>query len=243
VQDLNGRVVSAIVALAGACLLLPEAASAANRSFIVTDFDSIRVEAPIAVAVATRRGVTARGEGDAAMLDRIELRVSGRILTVRLKASPFEGSHDNGSGAPLRLFLTVPALRSAQLAGSGMLAVQGMRGERAEIVAAGSGSLVVTDIASGTLAVGQMGAGQLRLSGKAGTAIMRLTGSGEVNATGLDVADLDITAEGSGTAQALATRSARIVAIGPANIQVDGQPACTVRHAGSGTVMCGDKRF
>jgi hypothetical protein len=211
---------------------------AAARSYIVTDFDSVRVEAPIAVAIASRRGVTARGEGEAAMLERIELKVSGRVLTVRLKPSPFEGARAAGD-MPARLFLTAPALRAVQLAGSGAMLVDGLRGDRAEVVASGSGSLRVANIDSANLSVTQSGAGQLRLAGKAGNAALRVSGSGEVNASALTISDLDLTAEGAATTQALATRSAKIVAIGSASVDVDGHPACTVRHVGSGTVVCG----
>jgi hypothetical protein len=241
-QDLIRRAPPAMILLGGALFLAAGAAPAATRGYIVTDFDSIRLEAPIAVAVATRRGVTARGEGDADMLDRIDLAVSGRVLTVRLKPSPFEGARAAGD-APARLFLSAPSLRAVQLAGAGTLVVEGLRGPRAEIAAAGSGTLRVAGIDTPSLAVLQTGAGQLRLAGKAGTGVMRLSGAGEVNASGLRIADLDLVAEGAGTAQALATRSARIVVLGPANVDVDGRPACTVRHVGSGTVVCGGTDF
>jgi hypothetical protein len=88
-----------------------------------------------------------------------------------------------------------------------------------------------------------MGAGQLFVSGKAQSTVMRLSGSGSIDARGLAAADLDLMAEGIGTLQAQADRAARIVAIGAASVSVDGRPACTVRHVGSGTVVCGGADF
>lgn len=227
---------------AGIALMSCGAAQAASRTYIVTDFDSIRLEAPIAVALETRRGVTARGEGDVDLLQRIDLVVSARVLTIRLKPSPFGGRRTD-AGASARLFLTVPALRRAQLAGPGSLAIQGMVAQNAQIVATGSGSLSASGVDGDVLNVVQQGSGALRVSGKARKAIVQLSGSGAIDGAALTAADLEVTAEGSGTVQTVATRSAKVVAIGAAAVTIDGTPACTVRHAGSGPVRCGPEDF
>jgi len=240
VFHLNRLVLAALLPSAG--LLLAPAAQAATRSYIVTDFDSVRLEAPIAVAVQAGRSVTARGEGDAALLARLDLSVSGRVLTIRLKPAPFEGRRTDETAAT-RLFLTAPALRRAQLSGSGALVVNGMRAQNAEVVSAGSGMLSVANIASDALTVRQQGAGSLRLAGRAGNLTLQNSGSGTIEAATLTAADLDITAEGAGTVHALATRAAKVTAIGAATVTVDGHPACSVRHAGGGTVNCGGRSF
>ncbi len=241
-HHLTRRALAVLPPIASLFFLLPGAAQAATRTYIITDFDSVRVEAPIAVAVQTRRGVTARGEGDADLLERLSLTVSARVLTVRLKPSPFEGRR-TGAGATVRLFLTAPALRGASLAGSGTLAIEGMAALNARVASSGSGSLSVAGIAADTLAVVQQGAGALRLAGKAGKGAVQLLGSGVIDASALTVADLDVNAEGAGSVAALATRSAKIVAVGAASVTVEGHPACTVRHAGSGTVSCSGADF
>lgn len=234
--------VLAALALSGSLTLAGGAAQAATRTYIVTDFDSVRVEAPIAVAVQTRRGVTARGEGDTDLLERIDLSVSSRVLTVRLKRSPFEGSR-SGEGANVRLFLTVPALRSAQLSGSGTLAIEGFAAQNARIVAAGSGMLSAAGVNADVLTVLQQGSGAVRLLGKAAKATVQLSGSGSIDTSALTAPDIEVTAEGAGSVKALATRSAKVVAIGPAAVTVDGHPACTVRHAGSGPVVCAGEDY
>lgn len=231
-----------LAALSLVPLMLGTAAQAATRTYIVTDFDSVRVEAPIAVAIATKRGVTARGEGDAEFLERLDLSVSARVLTVRLKPSPFEGRR-SAVGATPRLLLTVPALRSAQLAGSGTLAIEGMNAQTARIMSSGSGMLSAAGIDADTLTVLQQGSGTVRLTGKARKSIMQLSGSGVVAAPALTVSDLEVTAEGAGVVNTLATRSAKVVALGAASVTVDRHPACTVRHTGSGTVTCSGEDF
>lgn len=240
-HHLKRRALAALLP-AGSLLLLPGAAQAATRTYIVTDFDSVRIEAPIAVGIETKRGVTARGDGDADFLERLDLKVSARVLTVRLKPSPFEGRRSD-VGATARLFLTVPSLRSAQLAGSGTLAIEGMKALDARIVSVGSGALSVAGIDADALTVLQQGSGTLRLTGKAGKTVMQLSGSGAIDSAKLTVADLEVNAEGAGSVRTLATRSAKVVAVGAASVTVEGHPACTVRHAGSGTVNCSGEDF
>ncbi len=239
-HHLTRRALPAVAALTGMALF-PAAAQAATRTYIVTDFDTVRVEAPIAVAVETRRGVTARGEGDAALLERIELSVSSRVLTVRLKRSPYETR--GGKEGEARLFLTAPALRRAQLTGAGTLAINGMGGQSAEVIAAGSGALSVAGLQGDAVTIWQQGSGTLRLAGSARKTVMQLAGAGTIDARALTSADLEVTAEGAGSLRARATRSAKVVAIGPAEVTIEGRPACTVRHAGSGRVLCGADSF
>ncbi|HZV57200.1 MAG TPA: DUF2807 domain-containing protein, partial [Sphingobium sp.] len=81
------------------------------------------------------------------------------------------------------------------------------------------------------------------LAGRTSRLALRNSGSGAIEAATLTAADLEVTAEGTGTIRALATRAARVTAIGPTTVTVDGHPACTVRHAGSGTVLCGGRSF
>jgi hypothetical protein len=228
--------------LASALLISAGPAAAATRNYIVTDFDTVRVEAPIAVGVQTRRSVTARGEGDTDLLERIELNVSGRILTVRLKPSPFQGRKSDQS-VTARLFLTTPQLRRAHLSGSGTLAINGMTGQNAEIVAAGSGAVTAAGVDTDTFSVALQGSASIKLTGKARKATFMSSGDGAIDGSALTTSDLEVTAQGTGAVKALATRAAKVTAIGSAAVSVDGHPACTVRHAGSGTVNCGGEDF
>lgn len=217
-------------------------ASAATRTYIVTDFDSIRVEGPLNVAVETGRGASARGEGGAASLDQVDLRVASRVLTVRLKPSPFESSRDRNAPA-IRLSLTAPSLRRVQLTGAGSLNITGLDKSRAEIIASGSGSIAITAIDTDALSVVQFGAGTVSLAGKAKSVDLRVSGHGGLDARDLRAADLEIALEGAANVDAQADRSAKLVAAGPGNITITGKPACTVRRVGSGVVRCGGEIF
>jgi len=232
----------ALLAASCAGLLMASGAAAAERTYIVTDYDSVRLEAPVDVSVQTGRGVSARGEGDRDMLDRLELSVSARVLTIRLKASPFSGGRRSGAGTP-RLVLTVPALRRISVSGAGTVQATGMDRAGGEIVAAGSGAVAVTGIASDRLSVTQFGSGSVSLAGRAQTVVLRVTGSGTLDAQALEAADLDLTLEGGANVEASASRAATLVAVGAGNATVTGRAACTVRHVGSGLVRCGGASY
>jgi len=238
--DAPGLCRVAAMVMAGA--LLSAAAPAATRSYIVTDFDSLRVDAPIDVAVATGRGISAQGEGDRDLLDRIDLTVSARVLTVRLKPSSYEGRRHATAGAA-RLNLTVPGLRRVQLTGAGSLQATGLNRSRAEIIAAGNGHLAIAGVDSDVLDVTQLGSGSVTLAGKARSLTMRVSGAGALDASALTVADLDVRLDGSASVAARADRAAHVVAIGPGGVTVTGKGACTVNHAGSGTVSCGGASY
>ena len=230
-----------LIARAALALLATSPAHAATRGFIVTDFDSLRLEGPIEVSIETGRGVSARGEGDADLLDRLDLAVSARVLTIRLKRSPFE-SRETRNG-PLRLTLTAPTLRRLQLSGAGSIKAKGLDKLRAEVISAGSGSIAVAGIATDTLSVAQLGSGAIALAGAAKSLTMRVSGSGSLDAKTLTAADLDLTLDGSASVTLVADRTAKIAATGPGSITITGKAACTVRHTGSGAVTCGARSY
>ena len=232
----------ALAATCLAALLAPGGALAATRSYIVTDYDSLRLEAPIDIAVETGRGVSARGEGDRDLLDRIELNVSARVLTIRLKTTPFASRRGADAGMA-RLTLAVPALRRISVSGAGTLRATGMDRAGGEIISAGSGAVSVTGLASDRLTVAQYGSGSVTLAGRAQNVVLHVTGSGTLDAQALEAADLDLTLEGSASVEARASRAAKLVAIGAGNATVNGRGACTVRHVGSGLVRCGGQTY
>jgi len=224
--------------IALAALLGAAPAGAATRTYIVTDFDTVRLEGPIEVDVRTGKGVSARGEGDADLLERVDLNVSARVLTIRLKPALYEARR-GPSPASVRLTLGVPNLRRVQLSGAGSLKADGLDKLRAEVASSGSGSLAISGIASDNLTVAPLGSGSVQLAGKAKSVAMQVSGSGSLAAGGLAVSDLNLVVEGAGSVAASADRTAKIVATGSGSIAVTGKAACTVRQSGSGVVSCG----
>lgn len=214
-------------------------AVAAERGYTVTSFDRIRVEGPFVVTVATGRAVSARARGDAAALDRVQLRVDGRTLLVRAGSS--WGGFPNDVSGPVAIALSTPALDSAILIGSGSLDVDRMTAARVIVTVEGSGRARIGRIEADNASLAIAGSGSLAASGTARVGAVIARGQASLDARSLTVADLTVIAESASPVAITATRSARVTASGLGPVEVDGSAACEVRQTGAGPVRCGLK--
>lgn len=225
------RIITAAVALA-----LAAPAAAAERRYMLTDFDRIQMEGPFRVTVSTGRPSAAGATGDPAALDRLTIEVVGRTLRIRPNRSAW------GAGpvtAPLRINVSTHALRSASVTGSGALDIDKAKGLRFEATLSGSGRLTLGAVEADTLVVGAIGGGKLTIGGKAKMLRATIRGSADLDATDLRVEDADLKADTSGTIAFAAARSAKLVAGGAGDVTITGSPACTVTQTGAGLVSCG----
>ncbi len=226
-----------IIALLAAALLATPAA-AAERSYPVSDFDSIRVEGPFEVTLATGQPSHVRASGSADALDRISVEVEGRTLRIRANASAWGGTPGQSPG-PVRIDVSTQDLARAALLGSGSLAIDKARGLRVDLALGGNGRLSVGAIDADNLVVDLLGSGQITVAGHAKQVHAAVKGSGDVMASRLAVDDLQLTAETAGNIIVGSARSAKIIATGLGDVTVGGMPACTVDNKGAGRVRCG----
>lgn len=212
------------------------AAPVSRQTYVIGDFDTIRVEAPVEVVVTTGKGASAIGTGDRAALDALNLQMGGRILIVRMNRQAI-----GGYGAPpgqAKLLLTTGQLKRAILLGAGSLTADRMKGDHAEASLRGSGTLSLPVIEADQLTVGLLGAGTITLGGKAGDVDATISGSARIDAAALDTRRLRVNAEGSVDARFAARETATAVATGSSRAIITGTAACNVRKLGSATVEC-----
>ncbi|MEO8722567.1 MAG: DUF2807 domain-containing protein, partial [Sphingobium sp.] len=162
-------------------LLYSGAASAqtgtrARQSYVITSFDSIRVEAPVNVEIVTSGGVSARGEGSRSQLDRVDMHVSGGLLVVKLRPLPTTGA---AGGAPT-VYLTTGPIRRAIMVGGGRLRIDKLTGLAATLSISGNGDMSVDDVALDRLNLLLAGSGRMTLRGKAGQVDARIQGAGAI---------------------------------------------------------------
>lgn len=216
-------------------------AHAATQAYVITTFDSIRVEAPVRVVIRTGAGTSARGEGDRQILDRLDVQVSGGLLLVRLRAPASPGEARPGGTATLTL--STEMIRRAQLSGGGSLTIDAMKGQRGDIALAGSGDIVVGTAALDRLVVMVAGNGRMTLSGAAGVFEARSTGAGIVDAPGLKAKQTRLVNQGPGSITLTASGPADISTAGSGDVTVLGTPACKVTRGGTGRISCGGKDY
>ena len=224
----------AAIALLAALVAAASPAVAASRSFTVTSFDRIRVDGPYSVRLST--GVTpyARASGSPQALDSLSIKVEGRTLTVRRDSA--WGGYPGQAQEPVELVIGTHELSRADLNGAGSLLIDKVKGLTFELSAQGAGRAEIGDVQADRLVVAVAGTMTSRVAGKALklTAIVR--GASSLDASDLRTRDALLSAEGPAQLAANVTDTAKIDASGVAQVQVTGNPACTVKIIGSASV-------
>lgn len=229
--------IRALVASASVALVQP--AAAATRDFTISSFDAIRVDAPVTVLITTGVGVSARAEGDQAMLDRLRVDLSGRLLVVSLDRLRV-GEKSSGA-ATLRL--STGMLDRIVLTGGGSVSVDRLKGLAAQVAVGGNGDVTVGDVQLDRLDVGLSGGGRVALAGRAGVATVRVTGPGAVNAEPLRARQATVGNEGAGSVALTADVAVKVVSTGSGSVSIAGKAACSVDNRGVGQVLCGGERY
>lgn len=207
----------------------------AERRYTVTSFERIRLEAPIAVTIATDRAPRAVLRGPRAIIDRLVVRNEGRTLIVQLPGRN-QGSGGGDDDAPATLELATPTLDQALLTGDGTLAVDRVRGLGLTLGISGSGAIEVGGLDVERLQARVAGPGSLMLGGRAAALRLEVEGAARVDGTALAVRDAKMIVTGAAQAQLRVTNSAEVTARGAAKVTLDGRPACVLRVTGSARV-------
>lgn len=226
-----------------ACALLAAIAApavAADRPFVVTNFDRVRIDGPFEVRVTVGgSSAKATASGDAAALAGIAIEVQGSTLVVR-RAIDGWGEQPRARGPAPVITLIAPELRGASVIGGGRLTVAGpVRGQRIDLTVTGTGSIDAQAIASEQLNVTLIGAGTVALGGNSAAARLLTNGSGVIAATPLSVGDVTVRLDGPGETRVTARYTADVTSTGLGRIVVAGNPKCTVKALAGGPIQCG----
>lgn len=220
---------------AAALLAAAVPATAAERSFTVTDFNRVRVEGPYRVKLTTGVAPFARAAGSQDGLNAVSIEVQGRTLVVRPNRSSWGGYPGQSSG-PVDISIGTHDLTTAWINGSGALAVTRVKGLTFDLSVQGSGSVSLASADVDQMRVTVLGTGGASAGGKAGklTAIVR--GAAFFDGSALKVKDAVLGAEGASTIRAEVSGSAKVDAAGTATVELAGKPGCTVKALGSAVV-------
>lgn len=232
---LRGLIAGALVTAA----MIAQPASAATQSYVLTSFDSIRLNAPVKVQLSTGGGTAARGEGDRRTLDRIILENNGGQLTVRMK--PLQAGES--SGGPATLILSTGELKRVAVQGGGSLAIDKMKALRAAVTLGGGGDISIGAATFDRVDVSIGGSGKVTMAGTAGDLRLDLSGPGAFMGEAVKAKRATIASSGPGTATLMAQDAATITASGSGDVIVSGKPACTVNRGGTGRISCGGKEY
>jgi hypothetical protein len=116
-----------------------------QRSFNLAGFDAVSLAGPHDVVVTVGSGHSVRAEGDRTALDRLEIEVDGGNLKIGTKKGNWPMDWSKGR-AKTTIYVSLPAIRAAAIAGSGDMRVDRVRADRFAGSIAGSGDLQIASM-------------------------------------------------------------------------------------------------
>lgn len=209
--------------------------SGTTRSYAADGFDTIELAGSDDVDVRAGTAFSVRAEGPADALDRLRIAKDGDTLKVGRRRSAFGWGHSD----KVKVYVTLPRLAEASIAGSGTMAVDRVDGGRFEANVAGSGDLNIAALASDEAEVSIAGSGNVRAGGAVKRLEVSIAGSGSFDAAGLRAERAEVSVAGSGDVRAAVSGDAKVDLMGSGDVDLGAAARCKVSKMGSGSVRCG----
>ncbi len=194
---------------------------------------SFAVPGELVITVGGKPGL--RVEGDANLLDRLDIDVNGDELDIK----PERGVRLRPN-LPLRFALTVETLEGLDVAGSGEVRADGAEADQFELNLAGSGEVEMKALRGREVEVSTAGSGEITLSGEAERLEINIAGSGDVDAAELAVRAAEVSIAGSGDAAVRASDRLEVNVFGSGDVLYYGDPSVERSVMGSGDVTRAD---
>lgn len=206
------------------------------RSFSVADFTGVELAGADDVDVRVGPAFSVRAEGASAELDKLDIRKDGSTLRVGRKREFSNWSSDDKG---VKVYVTMPRITDASLAGSGDMRVDRISGGDFSGSLAGSGNLSLGELATSSAKFDLAGSGGIAAKGKVQKLSVSIAGSGDVEAGGLTATGADISIAGSGNVTAIVNGPADVSIMGSGDVSLGAGAKCSTSKMGSGEVRCG----
>ena len=212
--------------------------SGTTRSYSVANFTGVELRGSDDVDVRVGTGFSVRAEGPSEELDRLKIEKIGDTLRVgRINGDGFNWG--GGSHKGVKVFVTMPRIAEASIAGSGNLAVDRVEGQSFSGSSAGSGNLEVAavNVEAGKFSIA--GSGDMKLKGNARKLTINATGSGDGGAPRLTAQGAEVSVAGSGSVRAAVKGGAAVSVVGSGDVDLGPGARCATSKMGSGEGKCG----
>ena len=208
--------------------------SGASRTYAVADFSGVELRGSDDVDVRVGAGFSVRAEGPTDELNKLRIDRDGDTLEIGRRKGDSWGHHDK-----VKVFVTLPRLAQATVAGSGTMAVDRVEGATFAATVAGSGDLGITAMAVDEAELSIAGSGDLAAAGTAKAVTIDIAGSGDLTAPKLVAQQAKVSIAGSGGVRAAVEGTAEVSILGSGDVDLGKAAKCTVSKMGSGSVTCG----
>lgn len=211
--------------------------SGPSRSYAAQDFTKLLVTGGDDIDVRVGTGFSVRAEGPGKALDQVRIARDGDTLVIgrrqRLGIGWQSGARD------VKVYVTMPHLAEATLAGSATMAVDRIEGGSFDGNVAGSGDLNIAALTSDAVDLSVAGSGNVHAAGAVKRLKVAVAGSGSLDAAGLRAEEATVSVAGSGDVRAAVTGSAKVDLVGSGDVDLGAAAKCQVSKMGSGSVRCG----
>lgn len=222
-----------LLAISGFAMTAP--ARAETRTYSVTSFTKVRVQAPFKVRLATGVSPFARASGSSRALQDVSIRVEGETLVIGTSQSAWGGYPGKNAG-PVEISVGTHDLRNAALNGAGMLDIDRVRGLEFTLTVQGAGAASIGEVAVDRLLVGVVGTGHARLAGRAKQVEGALRGLSSLDAAALNAKSAKFVVDGASSVSATVTERVKVTGAGTGALAFAGNPACELKLTGTGMV-------
>lgn len=197
-------------------------------------FDSVSLRGPdnVVIALGDEFDIRVEGEDDAVASIEFEIR-RGTLRIGRENKSGFSINEDAAT-----VYITMPAINGASVAGSGDMQIERAESEDFEASIAGSGSMEIAALEAVRAELDIAGSGDMSVAGTVGDLEIGIAGSGDVEAADLRAERADVDIAGSGNVEIFATETVSGSLIGSGDVRVTGGADCRSNSIGSGEMRC-----
>jgi hypothetical protein len=208
-----------------------------QRSFQVGQFQAVSLEGSHDVVVTVGGAPSVRAEGDSEELERLDIRVEGD--TLKIGSEQRRRWFSFRQGGRVTVYVTVPALNGATIAGSGDMRVDRVQAPSFEAEIAGSGDMEIGQLRARRASFSIAGSGGISAMGEAEQAAVSIAGSGSVTLDRLQTRRTSVSVMGSGDVSVRASEAVEGSVMGSGDVTVHGTARCSISKMGSGDVHCG----
>lgn len=207
-----------------------------GRVYLVDNFSKVSLALPVDVNVQFGSKCEVKAVGPASDIEAIVVEKDGSslILKTNRKFLPHRFNKET------KIFVTLPALEKASIAGSGDIYVRGcVTGNSFSISIAGSGDVAVEKLTVDKFSVSIAGSGDVEVKSKSTAAACSYTvaGSGDIECRNVVAREAKVRVAGSGDAEVYATDSFDADIVGSGDVVCGGNPKNVKKtKMGSGSI-------
>lgn len=216
---------------------VPGSGSGTTRTYAVSDFTGVDLRGSDDVDVRVGTGFSVRAEGPSDELDKLKIERKGDALQVGRVDSKGLGWISNGK-AKVKIYVTMPRVASANIMGSGSMAIDRIEGQQFDANTAGSGDLSVAALSVDRGEFDIAGSGGMTLNGTVRDLTVNIAGSGDIDG-GLKSSGAEVSIAGSGSVKAMVDGPAKVSIVGSGDADLGKGAKCSVSKIGSGSANCG----